>query len=81
MGCPIGRDYDLILSLLIGKQGGVADMPDDLVHMRLDGESNRSFANILRGTKEDWYAISLNGVGGKMTLMYKNLRKIPRFIL
>jgi glycosyltransferase len=76
----IAADYDSMLRYL-GK-GGVrpAYLPEVMVRMRLGGESNRSLANVIKKSKEDYLALKKNGVGGLPTLTAKNLRKLPQFL-
>ena len=49
--------------------------------MRIGGISNRSLSNIIMKTKEDYKAIKANNIGGKLTLVMKNLRKLPQFLI
>lgn len=78
----ISGDYDAMLRLLQGRSSGqVAYIPHELVHMRLGGASNKSFASLLKKTKEDWRAIRSNSVGGVVTLVSKNVRKLPQFFV
>jgi glycosyltransferase len=51
-----------------------------MVQMKMGGVSNRSFAHIIRKSREDYRAIRRHGVGGVGTLMAKNLSKLPQFI-
>ena len=78
----ISGDYDAMLRLLLEcSSEQVAYIPHELVHMRLGGASNKSFASLLKKTKEDWRAIRSNNVGGVVTLVSKNVRKLPQFFL
>jgi glycosyltransferase involved in cell wall biosynthesis len=75
----IAADYDCMLRFL-GRGAVVpAYIPEVLVKMRVGGASNRSIANILRKSREDYLALRSNGVGGIGALAWKNLRKIPQF--
>jgi len=76
----IAADYDCMLRLLSRLRGRVVYIPEVLVRMRVGGVSNRSLANILRKSAEDYRAIRANGVGGLGTLVWKNLSKLPQFI-
>lgn len=76
----IAADYDCMLRLLSRLRGRVVYIPEVLVRMRVGGASNRSLANILRKSAEDYRAIQANGVGGLGTLVWKNLSKLPQFI-
>lgn len=77
----ISGDYDAMLRLMTRDAAKVVYIAHELVHMRLGGVSNRSLANVLKKTKEDWRAIRSNGVGGAVTLTSKNLRKLPQFFV
>ena len=77
----ISADYDAMLRLLTRDATQVAYIPHELVHMRLGGASNRSLANVVQKTKEDWRVIRSNGVGGGVTLFCKNVRKFPQFFV
>lgn len=75
----IAADYEFLLRCFSG--GGLrwTYLPLTLVRMRNGGESNRSLGNVLRKSAEDLKALRKNGVGGPLTLLFKNLRKIPQF--
>lgn len=77
----IAADYDCMLRFL--KRGGirVSYIPEVLVKMRTGGMSNRSLRNILHKSAEDYRALKQNRVGGLATLLLKNLRKIPQFLI
>jgi glycosyltransferase len=77
----IAADYDCVLRLL--GRGGVraAYIPEVLVKMRVGGASNRSLRNILQKSREDYRALRVNGVGGMAALAWKNLSKLPQFLL
>jgi len=76
----IAADYDCMLRFF--KAGvAVAYIARVQVRMRTGGASNRSLANIIRKSKEDYVALRRNKVGGAWTLVSKNLRKLPQFFL
>jgi glycosyltransferase len=75
----ISADYDQILRLFRRESEHSVYIPRELVHMRLGGESNKSFRNILTKSYEDLKALRANKVGGVATLALKNVRKIPQF--
>jgi glycosyltransferase involved in cell wall biosynthesis len=77
----ISGDYDAMLRLLTREAGRVVYIPHELVHMRLGGASNKNLANILKKTREDWRVIRTNRVGGVVTLVSKNLRKLHQFFV
>lgn len=76
----IAADYDLMLRMLTQLQGRVQYLPEVLIRMRVGGVSNRSLANVLRKSWEDYRALRANGVGGLGALAWKNLSKLPQFI-
>lgn len=77
----ISGDYDVMLRLLSRETVRAVYIPHELIHMRLGGASNKSLANMLKKTREDWRAIRSNRVGGVFTLASKNLRKAPQFLV
>ena len=77
----ISADYDAMLRLFSSDKNIISYIPSVLVHMRIGGISNRSLSNIIMKTKEDYKAIKANNIGGKLTLVMKNLRKLPQFLI
>jgi len=76
----IAADYDCMLRML-GQPGfGCRYIPQVLVRMRVGGESNRSLANIIRKSREDYRALKQNGIGGVGALLWKNMSKLPQFL-
>ena len=74
----IAADYDCMLRFL--KAGiRVAYIPHLQVRMRVGGASNKSLANIIKKSSEDFRALRKNGVGAVVALLCKNLRKLPQF--
>jgi len=75
----ISADYDAILRYF--KLGNIRAkyIPRVLVKMRIGGESNKSFRKVLLKTREDFHAIKSNKIGGIMTLICKNIRKLSQF--
>ena len=57
----------------------MAYLPKVLVHMRTGGASNRSFAALRAKSREDLFVLRKNRVGGWLTLLCKNVRKVPQF--
>ncbi|MBE0412438.1 glycosyltransferase family 2 protein [Yoonia sp.] len=76
----IAGDYDGMLRWLTKGQVRLAYIPHVMVRMRLGGASNRSLAQMLHKSREDYRAIRTHGVGGVGTLVTKNLSKLPQFI-
>jgi glycosyltransferase involved in cell wall biosynthesis len=77
----ISADYDAMLRYLKFGQIKLAYVPEVLVKMRVGGESNRSPRSIFRKSSEDLRALRKNNVGGIGTLIAKNLRKFPQFLV
>jgi len=75
----IAADYDFILRVFGDAGYTFQYIPEVLVRMRLGGESNHSAMNIIRKSCEDYRTIKMNHVGGVITLLQKNFRKIPQF--
>lgn len=74
----IAADYDCMLRFL--KAGiCVSYIPHLQVRMRVGGASNRSLANIVRKSREDFRALRKNEIGAVVALVCKNLRKLPQF--
>lgn len=76
----IAADYDYVLRLLRRDGLVVRYLPRVLVKMRTGGVSNRSIRSMLLKSSEDWRALRKNRAGGILTLLCKNLRKLPQFI-
>lgn len=79
LGYRIAADYDSMLRFLGRGEVQAAYIPEVLVKMRLGGISNRSLANILQKSREDYLALRRNGVGGLGALAWKNLSKVRQF--
>ena len=78
----IAADYELMLRLLERDGARTAYLPGVLVRMRLGGTSNRGLRNLLRKTREDRRAWTVNGLpGGTLAVLRKNLVKLPQFLL
>ena len=75
----IAADYDLILRYFNHPGVGVAYLPQVLVKMRTGGASNHSLRALLNKSREDLFALRKNQVGGLLTLVCKNARKLPQF--
>ncbi len=75
----ISGDYDGMLRWLTTGQVRLGYIPQVMVRMRIGGVSNRSFAHMLRKSREDYRAIRRHNVGGIGTLLGKNLSKLPQF--
>ncbi len=75
----ISGDYDAMLRFLTTGQVKLAYIPHVMVRMQMGGASNRSFAQMIRKSREDYRAIRAHNVGGIGTLVAKNLSKLPQF--
>ncbi len=76
----IAADYDTMLRFLGRGNVQPAYIPEVLVKMRLGGVSNRSFANIMQKSWEDYLVLRRNGAGGLGALAWKNLSKVGQFL-
>ncbi len=76
----IAADYDAMSGILQGLQGHAVYLPEVLVRMRNGGVSNRSLANILRKSAEDYRVIRRRKLGGIGTLVGKNLSKLDQWL-
>ena len=73
-------DYELMLRFLhtCGVRG--AYIPELLVRMRIGGMTNRGIGNIIRKSREDYRALRLHDVRGRLcALAMKNISKLPQF--
>nr|WP_321409678.1 glycosyltransferase family 2 protein [uncultured Carboxylicivirga sp.] len=76
----IAADYDFILRLFSNPETQSFFLDKLIVNMRMGGASNKSFANIIQKSKEDYLALKRNNVGGFYSLFVKNFSKITQFI-
>ncbi|MEJ6403677.1 glycosyltransferase family 2 protein [Yoonia sp. 2307UL14-13] len=75
----ISGDYDGMLRWLSSGQIRLKYIPQVMVRMQMGGASNRSFAQMIRKSREDYRAIRRHKVGGMGTLIAKNLSKLQQF--
>ena len=75
----IAADYDFMLRCLSRPGLRVAYLPEVLVRMRTGGASNRSLKALRNKSREDLVALRKNRVGGWLTLLCKNGRKLPQY--
>jgi glycosyltransferase involved in cell wall biosynthesis len=75
----IAADYDSVLRIFSRLQGKAVCLPRVMVKMRVGGASNRSLANVVRKTREDYRALRRHGVGGVWCVLLKNLSKLNQF--
>ncbi|KAA3622846.1 MAG: glycosyltransferase [Proteobacteria bacterium] len=76
----IAADYFSILSLFAQPGFKAVYLPRVLVKMRAGGASNRSLANVVRKSREDYDALRRSGVGGLGALVWKNVGKLTQFL-
>ena len=76
----IAADYELMLRFLWKNNISACYIPEVLVKMRTGGASNGSIRSIIRKSSEDYRAMRMHGAGGFMTLLRKNVSKIPQFV-
>ena len=74
----IAADYELMMRYLSLHDIKPVYLPGVITHMRVGGVSN-SPGNIWQKSKEDYRAMKCNKVGGILTLLNKNISKIPQF--
>jgi glycosyltransferase len=84
LGCfdlkfSISADYESMLRYFWKNELSAVYIPKVLINMRVGGESNRSFRNICKKTKEDGQAMIKNGISPLRGLAFKNLSKIKQF--
>lgn len=80
-GLRIAADYELILRILAGYGATSEYIPRVLVRMRIGGASNGSLKNMFTKMREDYRAMSGNGIPNPAyALMYKNVSKLRQFI-
>jgi glycosyltransferase len=75
----IAADYELMLRFLGTHKISTHYIPEVLIRMRVGGRSNRSIGNLLKKSSEDYLVMKLHHVGGFVTLLRKNVSKIPQF--
>ncbi|MGJ8621364.1 MAG: glycosyltransferase family 2 protein [Yoonia sp.] len=75
----ISGDYDGMLRFLTTGRVRLAYIPHVMVQMKMGGISNRSFAHLVRKSREDYRAIRRHGIGGIGTLVAKNVSKLGQF--
>lgn len=78
----IAADYEMILRLFWKHKILVRYLPATTYCMTIGGASNKSLKNILIKSSEDYKAMKLHGLPFPVkTLLLKNLKKLPQFIL
>lgn len=74
----ISADYDIILRFLGKFKISTVYMPKIFTKMRVGGQSNKSIRNIILKMKEDLKALKKNRLGSPLTILLKNISKIPQ---
>jgi glycosyltransferase len=77
----IAADYDLVLRFFKQPDFRSEYLPHVLVRMRMGGVSNKSMANMLLKSREDYQAMKNNNIGGFKSLVWKNLSKLSQLRL
>ena len=77
----ISSDYEYILRCLLNSKISTYYMSKVLVKMRVGGESNMSIMKIIKKTIEDYKIIRKSKIGGLVTVLFKNLRKVEQFFI
>ena len=75
----IASDYDFVLRCLSQNTINIKYIERVLVRMRMGGESNKNLKKIVLKMYEDYKIIKIHKLGGFLTLLNKNLRKIKQF--
>ena len=76
----VNADYDLMIRMLKIKNFNAIYLPVEIIKMRLGGNSNK-VSNLLTKLLEDYKVIKANQIGGLLTLIFKNVQKIPQFFI
>lgn len=77
----ISADYDFMLRCLVHPGVCWLYLDKRMVDMRTGGASNRSLRAIMIKSREDLQVLRTNRIGGVLTLICKNFRKVPQFLL
>lgn len=76
----VAADYEFMIRCLTRPELRVAYLRAVLVRMRIGGASNRSITALLRKSREDLAVMHRYRIGGVLTLLLKNLQKIPQLL-
>lgn len=77
----ISSDYDFMLRYLLCEKIITHYLPKTIIKMRSGGMSNNSVPNIFKKSIEDYKIIRRHRIGGAITLLLKNIRKIPQLFM
>ncbi len=75
----IAADYEAMLRYMTKGKIRLGYIPHVMVKMRTGGESNKSLGRLIQKSREDLRAMRTHCIGGKRTLIRKNLSKIKQF--
>jgi glycosyltransferase involved in cell wall biosynthesis len=75
----VAADYELMVRFLKSGKLKCYYLPKNITRMRVGGKSNKSIKNIIQKSYDDYKTIRLHKIGGIVTLLRKNLSKIPQF--
>ncbi len=75
----ISGDYEFIVRIF-SKQINISYLPVLMVLMNSGGASNKSLRNIAIKTLEDYKIARAYGLGGWLTIFFKNVSKLPQFL-
>lgn len=76
----IAADYDFVLRIFNQAHLKFHYLPETITKMRVGGESNKSLANLILKTKEDYRAARANNLSFPiLAIGLKNLSKIPQW--
>ncbi len=76
----IAADYDFILRFFSNGKYAAEYIPMVITRMRVGGTSNKSLKNIWIKSKEDLRALKQNRAGNVLSLVWKNVSKLPQFL-
>ena len=76
----IAADYDFILRFFSNGKYAAEYIPMVITRMRLGGTSNKSLKNIWIKSKEDLRALKQNKAGNVLSVLWKNVSKLPQFL-
>ncbi|MDE9544012.1 glycosyltransferase family 2 protein [Xenorhabdus bovienii] len=76
----ISADYDSLTRYIIRHNVKLEYLPKVVMKMRIGGVSNRSLKNMILKSKEDIQIMNNNGLFWPISLICKNLSKLPQFL-
>lgn len=76
----IAADYDWVLRAFTDSRFTIKYIDTYISDMRIGGASNGSFKSIIKKSKEDYSVIRQYPLWGWLTLISKNIRKLPQLL-